>query len=337
MKRLMLLGVAVCLVCMPAGAVHKNSASFICSGCHVMHATDGDGVDLAAPVDLLLKNTSTEALCLNCHDEDQSPVANTPCVMGAALSTAPAGGSFENLSAKGNDTAGTWAQGTGHNLGEGGLVPIIPASTGMTLPNGMDCATCHDPHGTSATEATDDAGPVDAYRNLRQAPGVTGGATARDIIGTEGAFVTDVIPAGYNAYGALTSANGSDFTRWCGECHNDLLDVEPGVDDGAEPFHRHPVAEDMVDDAPADDMAPFANYGTTTAEASRLPLEDWTGSASANTTNGAPLIADGDEAADRVFCLSCHSAHASGELNALRWDNTAGLGNTVGCQQCHLK
>ena len=325
MRKILILSIcAVVFLAYPVLAVHKGAGGLDCSGCHIMHGSV-NGTDVGTQ-DYLLRG-STQALCLSCHDSTGSSYSTysgtAPVVMNATGS--PASGDFANLDA--NDAAGTFNSGNGHNLGEGGN-SVTPAG-GSVIASGFTCTNCHDPHGAGAT----DSSTVSAYRNLKFTP--VGGSTTISVIRAlplEGTLSGDVYPLADNSYG--TAGTGiSNVSAWCGSCHSNFFgDTNTG---SSSAYTRHPTSNSTTLHQLGD--VDFANYYTV-AEGSRFPAEDTGSSAIANSGNSSNKSA-GNEAADSVFCLSCHKPHASANADALRWSYVQAAQSSPGsaCQQCHNK
>jgi hypothetical protein len=166
----------------------------------------------------------------------------------------------------------------------------------------------------------------------------------------------------HNVYGAggfnsaITVGQGdAGMSGWCAQCHDnwheDIATANKGTD-----WTRHPINCDMND---ADD----ATDGCIGVSASGIDILDWTHYDLINddfaTNQPMPLakttdpslgdyssaVYYGTASGDRVFCLSCHFAHAGPYNDALRWDYTSAVsdgsqdGNAIasfeGCQQCH--
>lgn len=320
--RLYLLFISALLIAMTlspdlAFCVHKQSSSFICSGCHTIHSSE-DGTSTPTTPKAKLLRYSNDDLCYACHENGDGGVlhskySDAPVVKDALLTFDPnnlasigAGGNFAYLDPNDADNGSTANQGYGHNFSDTGMYPA-GAAGGTKV---MHCATCHDPHGVTA-----DSGTVDSYRNLKMSP--DGDATYKNITNTaEGTTQNGngVYPITGNKYGSTSSTDGSGISLWCEQCHTN--------------FHgnktsnlRHPVDISMNG----------ANFTAYSASTYKLPLEDATGSTSANTNHS------GNENTDRVFCLSCHFPHAGPYADALRWDSSKGMGSGEGCQQCHNK
>jgi hypothetical protein len=103
----------------------------------------------------------------------------------------------------------------------------------------------------------------------------------------------------------------SGMSRFCGACHEKFYG---GYNTrGASGWVRHPV-DISVSSADNADYAWWSQLADKITQA-ELPSGD------PNNTTGA-----------RVFCLTCHRAHASSYSDAMRWDYAGGAG---GCLECH--
>lgn len=147
-----------------------------------------------------------------------------------------------------------------------------------------------------------------------------------------------------NKVGSNLVKEGS-MGEWCARCHPKMHEGTTAGSGNAsgQDWKRHP-----------------ANYVINNADSSEAGIDtiDWdhynsiTGgykvpAANTNTTlSSQHYYADAEGASgDKVFCLSCHFAHAGPYRDALRWDYIAAVdagsqvGNGVpsnrGCQQCH--
>ncbi len=164
------------------------------------------------------------------------------------------------------------------------------------------------------------------------------------------------VPANNNVYDGITTKANSDDSGgtmggWCAKCHYHFHEWR--MDGSSDPWGvvrynasgedwlRHPV-DAIINDADVSgagvDTIDWNNYSNIPA-GYKLPA--------ANTNpdlSSQHYYADTDNE-DRVFCLSCHFAHAGPYYDALRWDYLASVGsgsqtgNPVpsnrGCQQCH--
>ena len=330
---LLVLGVITLAMILPMDSVyalHKGAGGLDCSGCHTMHNSQQGASMGGSPTARLLRATTTEGLCLSCHDTAGSQYsaysATVPAVKGAPAGT-PAAGNFTDLDAT-NDAAGQVNKGKGHNLGEGSNT-LTPAG-GVAL-TGFTCTNCHDPHGVSADTAT-----ISAFRNLKFTPTGSGGGgpTVINAGPAEGTLASAVYPETSYYYGKVTGGAAiSNLSQWCGTCHDNFYgDANTGT---AAPYTRHSTSNPTTYHRIS--SVDSVNY-LAVAEASRFPVEDTTTSATANSANITNKAA-GNEAADGVFCMSCHKAHATANADQLRWAYNA-VGQTSpgsACQQCHNK
>jgi len=103
----------------------------------------------------------------------------------------------------------------------------------------------------------------------------------------------------------------SGMNDFCGACHERFN--RTGSSRGARGWLQHPV-------------------GIRIAGARHADFNHWSGLANRVTQAEHPSGNSTDLHGARVFCLSCHQAHASPYKNALRWDYSE---NTRGCLECH--
>jgi predicted CXXCH cytochrome family protein len=248
LRWLLLAGLLV-LVLVPAGIAMADNGPHGgfdatadgCAGCHRAHTASGPN---------LLISDSTVALCYSCHDtagtgadtnvEDgvylerdgvtESPTEGTP---DGGLK----GGGFvnvlmdSNLDAVAASAAATSAHTVDSSAGTVWGNGALNSGAGVSI--NMDCANCHDPHGSAgaASEAT--------YRILRDIPSDSGGT---------GTTVPDEVNKWYtvadanNQYWAETYSNGTALSDWCSECHTRYMAGagSAGTDSGDAIFaYRH--------------------------------------------------------------------------------------------------
>lgn len=231
--------------------------------------------------------------------------------------------------------------------------PFVADTVNTTAPgNGtfpaasLGCASCHDPHGrvrrrsdgTYASSATlgQTADPIIAsgsYNNsVTPAAGQAVG-TYRLLRGLNDASVPGVtftgvavaiVPSSYNRTEALTQtrvaygASGiNTWGNWCASCH-------PGMHSSGN--YVHPVDESLGSDVAAIYNAYIKSGDLTGAAAtsftSLVPFAENTGdipTLQSHSTNDDSYL-NGPGTSDKVMCLSCHRAHASGWPEALRWN-----------------
>jgi hypothetical protein len=327
-----------------------------CGGCHSMHAPKAGGYSLLIGSD----PSSTCLSChMKAGDTGPSSyhiaTADADMPAGKAPLQRTPGGDFGwlrktyTMTIRGT-TSTEWGQTHGHNIVA--VDTVFAADTdnttspGGTFPGSqLACTSCHDPHGRvrriSTGYATGAAlgGKADpiiasgsynnspipaagqavgAYRLLRglndnSVPGVTfqgvGIAVAPSTYNrTESATMTRV------AYGA----NGiNTWGNWCASCHQDMHSSGNYV---------HPVDESLGT-AVANAYNAYVASGDFTGVAassftSLVPFAENTGdipTLQAHAKNDNSVM-NGPGTSDKVTCLSCHRAHASGWPEALRWN-----------------
>ena len=176
-----------------------------------------------------------------------------------------------------------------------GAEPVLPPQ-GDT-PVALTCVTCHETHGN------------DAYRNLRADPSGAGRpAPAPQVDQLRRAGSGN--PAEIYARANLVYVSG--MSQWCMSCHNLVSAAHASAGDLA--LDAHPWDRTLFGAAQAD----FA--GWTAVSANRVPVQN-------------PLRRPPPDAADQVFCLSCHKAHGSPADAALI--SADGVSRSSTCQQCH--
>ena len=320
-----------------------------CEGCHSMHSP-------AAADNRLLVGTDPSSTCLSCHEHagDTGPssyhisTASADLAAGAPKQRTP-GGDFGWVKK-------TWSEATdpdqrhGHNIVAVDQQYTVddnnvfaPGSNNAFPSSQLGCQSCHDQHGQTrrtltgyqrggtigqavlpimasgsynnspaptATEA------VGVYRLLRGMGDATQGVT---FVGAPIA----VAPSTYNMSEATNQvrvaygATGTDtWGQWCATCHADMHSSNGYV---------HPVDQSL--NAIAANYNAYVKSGDLTGSAasafsSLVPFAENTGDygvlASHASNSGAYL--NGPATGDKVMCLSCHRAHASGMAEALRFD-----------------
>lgn len=324
-----------------------------CGGCHSMHSPKAGGY-------ALLVGTDASSACLTCHERagDTAPSSyhiSTPGTeLGAGIppKQRTPGGDFAWLK---KDYTFTVRGSTTNEDGDTHGHNIIAVDNGYavdgtnaTAPGGtfvssqLGCQSCHDPHGqgrrfpdgtfgtTGApivrsgsydTSADPLAGEAVGIYRILAFPGYTRATGV-----TWGGWPVAVAPSTYNrteattqtrvAYGGTTT---DTFGDWCGSCHGEMHS------DSAAGKYVHPTEDSLGDLA-----AIYASYvksgdlsGTAaTSFLSLVPFQENTkdfGVLKSHAKNNDTQLG-GPATADRVTCLSCHRAHASGWEYALRWN-----------------
>jgi cytochrome c553 len=209
----------------------------------------------------------------------------------------------------------------------------------------LACTSCHDPHGkyrrlssgaiqksgapTKASGSYEDTvknepdagGAVGVYRLLAGGGYTKGNATFNGVPAAKapGAYNrTEAAAQTRVAYGNATTGGHVSWGTWCGTCH------------GAIHFggnFNHPVDGDLgsVIKTNYDQYVKTGDMTGTNASAftSLVPFVENTrdyGILASHARSDDTHLA-GPAITDRVSCLSCHRAHASGWEYALRWNN----------------
>jgi len=318
-----------------------------CEGCHSMHTPKTGGSNL-------LVGTDASSTCLTCHEHagDTGPSSYHISTATADLGTGKAplqrspGGDFGWL--RKSYTFGTETElGDihGHNVvatdnGYAADSTNTVAPGGTFLSSQLSCASCHDPHGqgrrlSDGTYATTGA-PIIGSGSYDNSPAPAAGEAVGlyRLLGSPaykamaGVFTTypiAVAPSTYNrteattqtrvAYGAVST---NTWGNWCASCH-------PGMHSSGN--YVHPVDESLGSDL-ADNYNKYVKSGDLTgapasAFLSLVPFAENTGDFSvlASHAKNNDSVLNGPGTSDKVTCLSCHRAHASGFLHALRFDN----------------
>ena len=328
-----------------------------CTGCHSMHSPKAGGSYLLIGTDpsstclschMVAGNLTPSSYHIATADADmgvgKSPIQRTP------------GGDFGwlrksyTMTIRGV-TSTEYGQTHGHNI-VAADTPFVADPDNVTAPGGtfaaanLGCESCHDPHGgvrrlstgayanvihtpgannapvigsgsynNSATPAAGQA--VGAYRLLRGL-----GDTSQGVVFSGVAIA--IAPSTYNqteatnqvrvAYGA---SGINTWGNWCATCH-------PAMHSSGN--YVHPI-DQSLSDAVANNYNAYVKSGDLTGSASTsftslVPFAENTGdipTLQAHAKNNNSYL-NGPGSSDKVMCLSCHRAHASGWPEALRWN-----------------
>lgn len=326
-----------------------------CEGCHSMHSPKAGGLFLMVGTD-----QSSTCLTCHEHAGDVGPssyhISSAPADMptGVPPKQRTPGGDFGWLKKTYDATSGTT---TYHEDGATHGHNIVAVDNGYsadgtntTAPGGtfpsaqLACNSCHDPHGQyrrlpsgtiaktgapikasgsynaaanepTATEA------VGVYRLLAGAGYTKGGVTFNGVPAAK-------VPSTYNqteatnqvrvAYGVATANGHETWSNWCATCH-------PGMH--SQGNYVHPV-DTALSGTVINNYNSYVKSGDmtgaqATAFLSLVPFATNSG----NYTTLAGLASNtntqlgGPASGDQVTCMSCHRAHASGFMEALRFDN----------------
>ena len=346
---------AVVLALGLAGAAYAFHSGGVaeCSGCHSMHSPAASG-------SFLLVGSDQSSTCLTCHEHagDTGPTSYHISTASADMPTGIAplqrspGGDFGwlkksySFTVRGSTTNEDGAT-HGHNViaADKGYVidPVNTTAPGGTFPSTqLACNSCHDPHGkyrrladgtvaktgapivrsgsydTSTDPAAGEA--VGVYRLLAGAGYTKGGATFNGVPAAKA-------PSSYNrteastqtrvAYGQATTGGQVAWGTWCATCHTQMHSGSGYV---------HPTDESLGSTIAAT-YKTYVKSGDTTGDGingftSLVPFIENTGDYAtlASHAKNNDTVLTGPGTSDRVSCLTCHRAHASGWERGLRWN-----------------
>ncbi len=321
-----------------------------CSGCHSMHAPKPGG-------SFLLVGTDSSSTCLSCHQHagDTGPssyhisTAEADMPAGVAPLQRTPGGDFGwlkksyTMTIRGT-TSTELGQTHGHNIVASDLGFLVDADNatapgGTFNSNNLGCTSCHDPHGrlrrlSDGTYATTGAPIIGSGSYSTSAPPAAGQAVGvyRLLRGPGNSnldapfpgVAIAIAPSSYNRSEASTetrvaygTSGVNTWGNWCATCHTDMHSsgnyVHP-IDQNfgatvADNYNKYVASGDLTGTGAAafTSLVPFVeNTG------------DYAGLQSHARTDNAYLT--GPTSNDKVACLSCHRAHASGWPEALRWN-----------------
>jgi len=325
-----------------------------CTGCHSMHAPlSANNLLLGTDDSSTCLNCHQNAADTKASSYHISTVDSKLTGTGSPLQRTP-GGDFawlkKTYSWTGYHGPETEAGSThGHNIiaaDYGYFVDDKAGSPGGSFPSAqLACTSCHDQHskarrfpdGTIADTGAPIIGsgsydtsilPVGTqamgiYRLLR---GNLNPVSNADFTG----YPVAVAPYSYNrteavtqtrvAYGDATgSSNGASWGQWCATCHANMHSTKSGN-------LVHPIDEPLS--GYSVNYAKYVSSGIMTGSSATSYLSlvpfatnDWKFSTLKPLADPASTITgSGPDAADKVMCLSCHRAHASGFPEMLRWN-----------------
>ncbi len=241
----------------------------------------------------------------------------------------------------------------GHSIVAVDLPGFVADPLNTTAPGGtmdssqLSCNSCHDNHGKlrryglitnptwgvtgapiiasgSYKSSPDPAAgqAVGAYRLLR-GPGSTAGSGGRTFSAVFNAVAPDTYNRAETAAAPTRVAYGFGVSEWCAACHPDMYAY-------TSPKHTHPVSQGLS----AAEVATYNSYlgsglrtGVTSANSYDSIVPFQTDNTRSYTLLKSLANSDGSNRSgpqgttDRVMCLSCHRAHASGFAHMTRWQN----------------
>ena len=332
-------------VCAGSTSFHQGGSG-ACNGCHGANSTEKSDSSVLLGVD-------ASSTCLRCH-AGSSPtdhqVATHPAPpAGIPPKALTPGGDFAYLRKNyqwlnTNGTRGTSSGDRhGHNIvaqayGYSRDNALSVAPGGSYPSEALSCISCHDPHGNY--RLVDLQGTIAAEGNPIVSSGSYGAVpNGNETVGTyrllagrgyrtrsaDNVFAHDppiaVAPKDYNRSEASSDtrvAYGKGVSGWCANCHEGFIS-------GGGMNHTHPSDTEL-----GSKVAIYNVYvksgdfsgSRATAYSSLIPFQ------SGEITDPQQLSVEltstaGPNPDDRITCLTCHRAHASGWDSITRW-NTKG-------------
>lgn len=215
----------------------------------------------------------------------------------------------------------------------------------------LGCTSCHDPHGRARRNLdgtiTTNGLPITAsgsYNNAANTPASDTSVGAYRILAGPG-YASDgvtftgapdaIAPSTYNqteatnqvkvAYAKIALTGHNTWSQWCGTCHGDMhfnngaryvhpTDRSLGGTIRAN-YNKYKHTGDLSGTEPAafTSLVPFVYNEPNATPGDYTVLK-------AKAGNGSPTYEGPTSDNDRVDCLSCHRAHASGWEFGLRWN-----------------
>jgi hypothetical protein len=292
-----------------------------CSDCHVQHYSEGggipSGVETGGPFAELLIRSTTNKLCLYCHD-GSDPKA--PDVL--SLVTMYDGSGDEHSGAGFFNNSGGVSSENGHDLGVNAASVPFSTMTNITL----TCASCHDPHGTIN------------YRNVLTSPAGGTGITIEPALDVFRDAPPGDPPSSSSSISAYKESNlgyKAKGSLWCTECHDGL---KPSVNNPTNRVHHFadvPVNGTGYPTDPAHWAAGTGSgFGTATGDLTEgVPRLRFQVSGATDYIS-SKVIASNNE----VMCTSCHMAHGGKYKKGLVWpylEPDSPVDANAGCNQCH--
>jgi hypothetical protein len=357
MKRIGLgvfVGICVVLLASSSGSAFHSGGVAECGGCHSMHSPKAGSSFL-----LLGTDSSSTCLTCHMHAGDTGPssyhiaTADADMPVGVAPLQRTPGGDFGWL----RKTYTFTVRGTvnteegdlhGHNI-VAADTSFIADATNTTAPGGtysasqLGCASCHDPHGRlrrrsdgSYASSVTLGGTIDpivgagSYGAIPPAGQAVGAYRLLRGLGDNSQGVNfatvpvAVVPSTYNRTEATTQTRTAyggaalnTWGNWCATCHPNMHSSGNYV---------HPVDQSLSTNV-ANIYNAYVKTGDLTGTAatsftSLVPFAENTGdiaTLAAHAKNDDSFL-NGPGTSDKVVCLSCHRAHASGWPHALRWN-----------------
>lgn len=341
-----------------AGAFHGGGVAE-CSGCHSMHGAKAGGSFLLVGIDqsstcLTCHEHAGDTGPSSYHIS----TAAADMATGVPPKQRTPGGDFGWLkktytfTVRGTTTTEDGAS-HGHNIvaGDFGYVvdPANATAPGGTFPSSqLACNSCHDPHGqyrrksdgtvaktgapiiasgsyaTSSTpgyaEPPAAGTALGAFRLLAGAGYTKGGATFNGVPAAK-------VPSTYNrseattqtraVYGNATSGGHASWGEWCSTCHGDMHSGGSYVHPSDTNFGST-IAANYKTYVKSGDQTGDGTNGFTSLVPFIENSADY--AALASHAKNDDTVLTGPASTDKVSCLTCHRAHASGWEKGLRFN-----------------
>ncbi|WP_243371546.1 hypothetical protein [Geotalea sp. SG265] len=318
-----------------------NGHTGACEGCHGSSGADGSYASLLG--------ADASSTCLRCHaaanPQDYQIATDPPPADGLPPKAMTPAGDFAYLKKNYTWTNGNGSRGQspgerhGHNILAAGYGYVadstLNVSPGGTYPAGqLSCISCHDPHGNYRLvdvygTITTDHNPIGESGSYGAVPTADAAVGSYRLLAGKGyqpkgsthVFANDppiaVAPKEYNRSESTSDtrvAYGKGMSKWCANCHEALL--------GGSANHLHPA------DAELGPIAGMYNNYIKSGDMSGMQAGAYTSLVpfqTAEATDPQQLSMEvtstaGPNPNDRVTCLTCHRAHASGWDSITRWN-----------------
>jgi len=357
---LVILGGAVLLSFALGGSAYAFHGGGVaeCGGCHSMHSPKAGGSFLLVGTDQSSTCLSCHEHAGDTGPSSYHiSTADADMPAGTAPKQRTPGGDFgwlkKTYSFAVRGTANTEDGAThGHNIvatDKG----YVADSTNTTAPGGtftssqLGCQSCHDPHGTSrrlsdGTYVRPAAAPGASYAPIIGSGSYNNSAapTAGQAVGvyrllrglndasqgvTFNGVAIAVAPSSYNRTEAATQtrvAYGASGTNtwgsWCATCHEGMHTTSGNTVHAVDQSLGPTIAANYIAYVKSGDLS-----GTSTnAFSSLVPFIENTGDIATLQSHAKndDTFLNGPASGDKVSCLSCHRAHASGFPEMLRWN-----------------
>lgn len=254
------------------------------------------------------------------------------------------------VSSEGMTTGTSRGERHGHNIIAADF-GFVQDSTQLVSPGGsypaekLSCVSCHDPHGrwrvtngTTGAIAVSKVGtkvlPIIGSGSYGDLPTATGAVGVYRLLGGKGyyprsagvdnaftqqAFIA-VAPTNYNRTEEASDtrvAYGKDVSLWCANCHFEMHD-------GASGNPVHPVGAQLGPSGYDQNYNAYVKTGnltgnSSTAFTSMVPFQS-DSLVDLTILKNATISTAGPAYNDKVMCLTCHRAHATGWDSSTRWN-----------------